>query len=412
MRKEPKHQQKIWLTCSIVFIIVIGIVIAPTFSQKNLPSKASLEKKQKELVKQINYNQKLLDEVRKSRELSLNELAIINVQIKKREQLIHTIKSEIEYYNNQIATNEKHIAQLEDEIAKQKQQYAKLILLSYKLRNNNDKFLYLFAADDVKQAWYRVKYFVQLSKYRIQRFDELEEARQRIILANNQLERQISEKVALSSYKMDESQKLNGEHQLKSRAVEQIKKDEQHILQKLNQQRKESEKLANQIQTIIHNELERAKKIAASKALERKKTLESAVSSTVDFSLNKGKLPWPTKSGTVCSTFGRHKHPDFDIYTENNGIDILTVTGAVATSVFKGEVSEVIKLPSYYAVLIKHGDYFTLYSKIEEVWVKKGDKVTMGHKLGLIKTFEGVTQLHFEIWHQKEKQNPQSWITG
>jgi murein DD-endopeptidase MepM/ murein hydrolase activator NlpD len=131
------------------------------------------------------------------------------------------------------------------------------------------------------------------------------------------------------------------------------------------------------------------------------------------FAGNKGRLPWPTERGVVAATFGEHEHPVLKgIKTKNNGVDIATEKGRIARSVFDGEVTSTMTLPNYNnVVIIRHGEYLTVYSNLDQLYVKKGDKVKTKQKIGLIQTDEtGKTTMHFELWQGKNLQNPEQWI--
>jgi murein DD-endopeptidase MepM/ murein hydrolase activator NlpD len=131
------------------------------------------------------------------------------------------------------------------------------------------------------------------------------------------------------------------------------------------------------------------------------------------FNLNKTKLPWPVGSGFISQAFGIHPHPTMrNITTENNGINISTTQGSKARAVFDGEITAIVKIPGLFnTVLVKHGEYFTVYSNLEVVNISKGQQIKTGQELGLIYTNEeGKTELHFEVWKGNEKQNPEHWL--
>ncbi len=380
------------------------------FSQKSATDRKNLEEQQRKLKQQIAYNQKLLREARKNREASLGEINLLNNQIKKRKELLHTIDSEIQFLNGRLANNESTIDRLEMDIGRLKAGYAKIIFLSYKLRQPEDKLLYLLASENLNQAWNRLKFLQQMASGRKKLFLQLEASKVRMISTSEAIRNQLIEKQALKVEKNRESQKLASEKDKKNVVLGRIQKEESRIIAEINRQQKEAAALEARISKIIQEEMKRAENLKKETTVKAREASSAEIKLSNTFAANKGKLPWPIDKGTISSTFGTHKHPVFDVYTENNGIDFMTMAGTSAKAVFEGVVSEVIQLPSYYAVLVKHGDYFTLYSKLQSVYVKKGEKIPIGHLIGLIKTGENGTEFHFEIWKERSKQNPQAWL--
>lgn len=393
-----------------ILLLFMAIMIIPIgFSQRS-EERRQLEDQQKRLRQQIEYNRKLLNEARKSREASLLEMNLLNNQIGRRRELILTIDSEISYLTNQLKNYERTIAQLEIELNRLRSSYAKLIYLSYKIREADHRLLYLLASENLNQAWNRMRFFRQLVTNRksvfIQLASTIEDARETRQIISDQLK----EQQKLKTDQRRESLNLTKEQQKKGEVLNKIKQQEDRIRAEINRQQREADALDVKIKRIIEEEIRRAAERKRDESERAAQISEAEIKLSNNFSANKGKLPLPVDQGTISSTFGRHRHPDFDIYTENNGIDILTTSGSNAKVVFDGVVSEIIRLPSYYAVLVKHGEYFTLYSKLESVFVRKGETIKTGHLIGLIRTYEQGTELHFELWKGKTKQNPQEWL--
>lgn len=396
----------------VAVLLLLFAVIAngwTLYGQKSADKKA-LEEQQKKLKQQIAYNQKLLDEARKNKKSSLAEINLLNSQIKKRTALLRTIESEMGYLSRQLDLHTRTVEQLTLEISRLKSSYSKAILLSYKMRESDDRILYILASDNLNQAWKRMRFLQRVASGRKDLFVQLNASLEKQIVTGRMIRSQLNEKQILRDSKERESLGLTVEKEKKNQALSRIQKQEHQIVAEINRQQKEAAALDTRISQIIQQEISKS---ATKKTETTPKAKEAVVVDTKlsgSFASNKGKLPWPVEKGTISGTFGTHKHPDFDVYTENNGIDFLTTSGSQARAVFEGEVSEVIQLPSYYAVLIRHGEYFTLYSKLQSVFVKKGEKVDTGHLIGLIRTGEAGTEFHFEIWQGRTKQNPQAWL--
>ncbi|HRZ43004.1 MAG TPA: peptidoglycan DD-metalloendopeptidase family protein [Bacteroidales bacterium] len=404
-------KRKPYLMYAAVLLLVLAVIANgwSAFGQKSADKKA-LEEQQKKLKQQIAYNQKLLDEARKNKKSSLAEINLLNAQIKKRTALLRTIESEMGYLSQQLELHTRTVEQLTLEINRLKTSYSKAILLSYKMRESDDRILYILASENLNQAWKRMRFLQRIASGRKDLFVQLNTSLEKQILTGRMIRNQLNEKQMLKDHKERESLGLTVEKEKKNQALSRIQKQEHQIVAEINRQKKEAAALDARISQIIQQEISKS---ATKKTETTPKAKEAVVVDTRlsgSFASNKGKLPWPVEKGTISGTFGTHKHPDFDVYTENNGIDFLTNAGSQARAVFEGEVSEVIQLPSYYAVLIRHGEYFTLYSKLQSVFVRKGEKVETGHLIGLIRTGEAGTEFHFEIWQGRTKQNPQAWL--
>jgi septal ring factor EnvC (AmiA/AmiB activator) len=405
--RSNRHQAQRLALVLLGFLLIMGTL---AWSQKGSTDRKSLEARQKRLKEQIALNQKLLDEARKNKAISLNEINLLNNQIRRRRELLGTIQAEISQLNGQLLANEAAMARLELEIARMKTSYAKMIYYSYKMRESDDRLLYLLASENLNQAWNRVRFLQRMASGRKNTYEKLAGTKEEMLRTTTELRIQVAEKERLRTDKSRESQQLTVEKERKGKALTLIQREENKIVADIRKKQREASELENRISQIIKKEIQKTaeRKTEVAPAAREASAAEIKLSNT--FAANKGKLPWPVERGTISGTFGTKKHPDFDVYTENNGIDFLTTTGSEARAVFDGEVSEVIQLPSYYAVLVKHGDYFTLYSKLQSVGVKKGQKVTLGQHIGLVKTGDHGTEFHFEVWHGRNKQNPQLWL--
>lgn len=405
-----RKSHRLGLPMAMVLLWLLLLLAGVGWSQKGATDRKSLEARQKRLKDQIALNQKLLDEARKNKATSLNEINLLNNQIRRRRELLGTIQSEISQLTHQLEANAAAVARLELEITRLKASYARMIYFSYKVREPDDKLLYLLASENLNQAWSRVRFLQRMATGRRKTYEQLNGSKEELVRTADVLRHQVQQKERLRTEKSKESQQLSAEKDRKGQVLTRIQREENKIVGEIRKQQREAADLENRISQIIKQEMQKTaeRKTVTAPAARQASAAEVKLSST--FAANKGKLPWPVDKGTISGTFGTKKHPDFDVYTENNGVDFLTTAGSSAKAVFDGEVSEVIQLPSYYAVLVKHGDYFTLYSKLESVRVKKGQTLTTGQQIGLIRTGEHGTEFHFEVWHGRNKQNPQHWL--
>jgi septal ring factor EnvC (AmiA/AmiB activator) len=276
--------------------------------------------------------------------------------------------------------------------------------------------MFVFSAQNFNEAYKRLKYLQQYTSYRRRQADLISKTKQSIANELSDLEMKKKAKRRLLDAKQYEHHKLTGEKQQQEQVVVELKKKEQDLLKELKRKQRTAQKLQRAIEEIIKEEIRKARE-AASRA--GKKTsgfpmTPEAQKLSNSFSANKGKLPWPVEQGVITGKFGTHPHPVLtQVTVKNNGIDISTSEGAVARSVFEGEVSRVIIIPGEgKSVLIRHGEYLTVYSYLSAVYVKAGDKVTTKQPLGLLVSDKAnaKTEIHFELWKGMDKLNPEYWV--
>jgi len=390
-------------------------------AQNNQRSK--LEKSKKELENEITYTNKLLTETKKSRQQSLNKVVILNTQIQKREKLINTISTEVEDIHGEISYSQENLNRLRKELGRLKKEYASMVYQAYKNNNAYNRLMFIFAAKDFNQAYQRLKYFQQFSEYRKTQIRMIMGTQEKINRKIGELTNQKNEKLTLIEAKEKEKEKLTREKKEKSQTVSQLKQKEKELRKQLKEKEQALNKLQNAIEALIAEEIKKSAPKTSSggtgtskpaKATTYTMTPEEKELSS-SFSANKGKLPWPTEKGIISSTFGEHEHPVLKgIKTRNNGINILTNSGSSVRSVFNGTVSAVMSIPNLNkVVIIRHGDFLTVYSNLESVSVKSGDKVKTKQNIGMIHTdpAESKTELHFEIWQEKQLKDPAAWLS-
>ncbi len=397
----------------IIFVFLLYLICStPAIGQEK---KSKLQEDKKKIEEEIDYTNKLLNETKKSKNTSLNQLVILNKKIKKREDLISNITQEVNLLETKIEINNKKVKQLTKELKTLKDEYAKMIYFAFKNRNMYDRLMFIFASKDFNQAYKRLKYFQQYSAYRKIQAKLIEKTQKDLNTKAAELDNQRNEKIDLLKTKERELGKLQQEKKEKNEAIANLNKREKNLLATLREKEREAKHLQKAIEEIIAEEMHAAAKRAKAEAKTpdaTMSTIELALSK--NFSTNRGKLPWPSEKGIISSTFGEHQHPVLKkVLTKNNGINILTVKGGTARSVFDGTVVSVRSISNTNkAVFIKHGEYFTVYSNLIDVFVKRGDQVRTRQNIGLIYTNpeDGKTELHFEMWKGKTLLNPSFWI--
>ena len=389
----------------ILFLLVsIGLTLVSQTSRQQL------EEKRKKLESEIKYTNKLIKETQNSKKNNLYELNLLNTKVNKRSELVAMLKSEVYELDGEIERTEKSLVYLDREMIVLKQEYAKLAYFAYKHKNAYDKLMYLFSAEDLNQAYQRLRYMDQLSEFIRNEAEEIKQLESRKEQILNELTNQNKDKKSLLENENLQLSKLEVEQINKDRLKNNLTKREKELKASLRAKERESEKLNRKIKEIIANAIKPVKTTTGSKTYvltpEEKELSSSFVS-------NKGKLPWPIERGVISETFGIHQHPVLKkVKTKNNGIDIATSKNGEARCVFNGEVVSIASITaSNKAVIIKHGEYFTVYSNLDNVYVKKGDKVITKEFIGKVHTnLDGKTELHFQIWKGKTIQNPSSWI--
>ncbi len=394
------------------FLFFITTFLFMTFAISSLPaqSKKSLERSKKQLEGKISYTKKLLHETKNQKKASLNDLSLLNSQIRNRKELVTVYSREIKQADIEISDIKTEIQGLQKELKNLKKEYGDLIYQSYKSRSKTDQWMFVFSSEDFYQAYRRIKYLQEVSEYRREKAANIlakeKKLKERIsaleILKNNRLQLLLAKEAEADALLSDKTEK--------QKKVNSIMKKEKELNRQLAQQRKEWRKLNDEIKKIIAAKMKsnNSGKPGRLPLTPEEKKLSSS------FVANKGKLPWPSARGQITSHFGRHPHPNLHVTVDNKGVDIRCEKGAMARAVFTGKVVSIIPLPRYTAVLIQHGNYFTVYSNLVEVFVSEGEMVKTKQQIGLVGTDSdsGETILHFELWSSSTNapQNPESWI--
>lgn len=412
----------------IIVVLALLLCSTPVFCQKTSgKTKSQLEKEIKALQKEIETANKLLKETSKSKEVTLGQVSLMEKKIKDRQKLINACDEQIVLLDRSIKKGESNIKSLNTELQKLGGEYSKMVEFAYRNRSHFDQLEFLFASEDFNQAVRRMRYIQQFADARKTKMDQIAHTRQKVsdeVEANRKAR---EEQAALLAEQRAQKDALVKEKNELDTQVKQLKKKEGSIQQSIKDKQAQAKKFQKQIDDIIAEEIrkanERAAKEAAAKGKSNKETTakpdkmaltpsEKVLSTT--FSANKGKLPWPVERGVVSSSFGKHASSISDKVTvTNNGIDIATSENAKARCVFDGVVVSVVKpSASNIGVIIRHGDFFTVYSQMDEVYVNRGDKVKTKQDIGKVHTdrAEGKTELHFELRQGTETLNPSAWL--
>jgi len=407
-----------------------------------------LEERKAQIQKEIRDNEKLLQSVKKKEKTAVNVVVIQSNKIKLKEKLINTTEKQKKLLGNDMYVNQVKINKLNDELAVLKEDYAKMILKSYKSRSEQSRAMFLLSSKSFLQAYKRAQYMKQYTNYRKMQGDEIQSKSDQLTVYNGKLNVQKTAKQKLIIENERERLSLEKEKKEQLRLVNSIKKDKNKIASEIKKKRQESRAIDKQIDRLVRAAIAEAnRKAAMERAMEKAraeakagetkeeiKTRAKAIVSKSDsgvsssriiltaeskiladnFRANRGKLPWPVEKGFVSLGFGDQAHPVFNtLVIHNSGVEITTDSGSNARAVFGGVVASVIVLsPVNKAVMLQHGDYFTVYQNLSSVSVGKGDKVSIKQSLGKIRTNGGTgkTIIKFLILQNTTYNNPTSWL--
>ncbi|MDR0620084.1 MAG: peptidoglycan DD-metalloendopeptidase family protein [Bacteroidales bacterium] len=378
-------------------------------------SKKTLESNKKKIEQEIAQTSELLKQTRQNKKSSVKELELLGKNISNRQKIVTGLNKEITNTDIKIRKHSAAVNRLSDDIAKLKSEYARMLQSSYLHRNSYSKIMYVFASKDFFQAYRRILYIRQYSDYQKKQV-ALIEAKQVALNENiSALQKEKGIKDKLLKEETIEKEKLQKEQQAKNKVLSDLKKQEKRLVADLEKKQKKVRELNAKIQKIIQAEITASQKKAESEG--KPKTTVYALTPeeknlSNNFAANKGRLPWPTEKGTVSEYFGTHDHPVIkNVKVTNNGINILTERGGSARAVFDGKVTNIGIIYGLKFVMVRHGEYTTVYSNLDDVSVQTGQTVKTKQKIGRIHTSEeGDTELQFQVWKSTTKMDPMGWI--
>lgn len=390
----------------LLFLFTVGFINATLFSQ----TKDELEKQRIETQQIIESTTRLLLQTSETRQSSMERLSIVNRRLQLRESLIATIESEIQYIDNSIENAQEKISVLNQELADARDSYAQLIKIAYKHRNSHQRIMFILSAGDFNQAYRRLKYLQQYGESRQRQISRINLITNEIVDEIEIMELQRSEKVLLLNEKQNETDVLTRERSQQNSIVQDLRNKETQLKNELARQEKVARALQNAIEELLREE---ARISAETRVFEL--TPEEKIISD-QFQKNQGGLPWPIEKGVVTGFFGEHPHPVLrGIKIQNNGIYISTDENAEVMALFDGIVRQVIRVPgSNNVVLIRHGNYLTVYANLSHVYVRSGDVVSTKQMIGRVFSDSDDADnsvLELQIWEENNKLDPLIWLS-
>jgi len=415
------------------FLLSLFVLFFSFSAMAQIDEKEKLEQRKEQLQRELSEAKTKLQNEKKKEKSVLKEIAGQDAQIRISEKIISTIAKQARILDDNIYLTQLEINKLNKDLKIMKEDYAKMIVKSYKSRSEQSRFMFVLSSTSFLQAYKRVQYMKQYAGYRKRQAEEIKVKQARLGIAVGELQTNKKEKEVV----IVEKTKIKAEHeklkQEKVATAKLIQKDKKKIAADIAKMDKERKSIDKKIKKMINdaiaaeNKKNAAKKKAAATASGNTAPVKTApISSTKieltpegklssdSFKSNKGQLPWPTEKGYISTGYGDQPHPDYsNIVIHNSGIDITTDSGSSARAVFAGEVSgvQVSQTTNTYTVLVRHGDFFTAYSNLSSVSVSVGNKVTAKQTLGKIKTnAKGNSVLKFVINQNTTVLNPKSWL--
>lgn len=370
-----------------------------------------LEAQKISIKKEIQQINNLINDSRKKSRGLADELEDIQLKISVRDRLIRINNSQVNNLNNIISNQNERIADLEVDLKKLKDEYSKIVYSSYKKRSSEMKLMFLFASDDINQAFRRFQYFKQYSKYRKEQANKIVSLQEEISNNIDSLDKRKIEKQNVVKENQSVRQTLNQDRIKQNNLYKNLLKDQKNYAVEIQEKEKQARLIDNEIQKLIR--LAIAESNNNNNSSNFALTPEGRLISS-NFQSNKGRLPWPVREGVITRRFGTQPHPVVRTTTINsNGISIATSANSIAYSVFEGEVLSVYGFSGGNpGVLIRHGKYISNYQNLSSIFVKKGDKVMANDEIGIIFTNEstGKTVLKFNIFNELKPENPTIWL--
>lgn len=382
-------------------------------------TRQQLEAQKKKALENLAQTNKLLDETQKSKKSSENKVNLLKRSINERNALIKSLNGEIGELENSIVELSTQKDELQQRLDYEKSEYARLVRATYERRNHFSPLRFILSSNSFSQAFRRFRYLQELRRYRRSQAEEILRLTDEIAAKELALQTDVEQKGRVVSQKAREAKKLEDDRQRENKMLTDLQKKEKDLKAKQKKQQKRADELNAKIQKMIAAEIkkeeERRKKEAKNQGKPTYQMSKDEQLVAGNFEKNKGKLPLPVERGFISGHFGVQPHPVLPHVTTNNkGIYIQTPAGSTARAIFDGVVTKCFMVPgSNSSVIVKHGNYRTVYSNLTELYVKEGDKVTTKQKLGKIfvdTENDNKTELYLMLYKDTDIQNPEPWL--
>ena len=401
------------LTLSIIsFLLTVTVGFGQSKKQQEL------EARRQAILQEIQQINTLLFKTRGEKKSVLTQVEDLDQRIRATENLIRVTNQQANLLTREINDNLNKIASLREELKVLKEDYAAMIKKSYKSKSQQSRVMFLLSSDDFLQAYKRLQYMKQYARHRKKQGESIKEKTEQLQILNTSLIEQKNQKQLLVEENKITKARLANEKKDQEGLIASLKRDEGKFSSQIKSKQKEADEIDRQIEAIIRAAIAEANKAAGkpanTKSAEVFEVTAESKALAANFTNNKGRLPWPVEKGVIVRSYGSQKHPQLpNVTTFSSGVEIATEKGAKARAVFDGEVFQIQQLKgANKAIFIRHGSYITIYNNIDQVLVKKGDKVTTKQEIGTVFTsgLSGKTVLKFLIYKNSTRMNPADWV--
>ncbi len=414
---------------SFVFHLALFLVLgtSPTLSAQN-NKRDDLESKRKKLLEEIDKTNQDLSKTRQIKSQALKAVVDLQKQVSRREEVINTLQNEIELTEESIERSNVVLVSLNSDVERLKQEYAQMMRVALRNKLDQSYLLFLFSASNLNEALRRWQYIRQYQRYRKRQAKLIVETLATLKAKSTAQAAKIKGKSNMLATAESQKVALATELTEKDQTLKTLKNDEKSLVKELKAQQDAHRKLNAVIEGIIQQEMAaRRKKNRSAESILPKNTNEGErnepvkriseappspeeVAANGSFAARRGRLPWPVEQGTLVRGFGAYRHPKYkDVTLNNSGVDLRGGNNNRVRAVHEGKVVGAQYIPGFdYTVIIQHGAYYTVYSQLSEIVVKRDDQVIARQDIGRVSTEK--PEMHFEVWRDKQRLNPRSWI--
>ena len=399
---------------TLLFLVLFWIGTGVVLSQSTTKRQQELEAQRVRLKNEIKQINELLFSSKKNRKNVVTEVEDLQVKLSVREELIKVTNAQVNLLTRKINLNERNISDQRKELEALKEDYAKMIQNSYASKSLQNRLMFLFSSENFLQAYKRIQYLKQYTQYRRKQGLAIAEKTQLLQELNKALIEEKSKKLVLVEENKTVQEQLKKERNAQENLIKSLRRKERSLAAQISKKEKEARAIDREIDRLIRSAIAASNKAAGKTG---KKTFEltpEAKLIAANFEANRGRLPWPLDKGVVIQGFGRQRHPVVKTTTiQSNGVTIATAPATQVRAVFEGEVMSVVTFKgSNPSVLIRHGNYITVYKNLGKLYVKKGDKVKAKEAIGEVFTNQqtGQTEIQFSIFNNVKVLNPKGWI--
>ncbi|AWW29384.1 peptidase M23 [Echinicola strongylocentroti] len=410
---------------ALVFLFSLTWAVAPdqhALLAQTSKTRTELEKEKAAVLQRLKEFDEILKKTSARKKNTISELNVVSKQLQTRVSYIQTLNNEVALLNKEIKETDNLIISLEEDLTTLKEEYAHMVYVSAKLNSGVTILTFIFSSSTFKQLYMRLRYLKQYSDAREKQVEQIEKVSADLQQQQTKLEKQKSDKQAALQEEQSQKKELDQLKQEQQSIVNTLTNKEEEIRKDIAETKKQQEELNRLIRKVIEEEIKRAEAEAKKANTKTTKTSGSSMPMTPEaaalsssFSSNRGKLPWPVASGFVSEAYGDHPHPTLKgIMITNDGVDIQTNPSENVRAVFDGVVTKISTIPGMGGtIIIRHGEYYTMYSRLKTITVKSGQNVNANDIIGEVATSsDGVSEVHFQTWKGLQKMNPSIWLVG